>query len=152
MFPYERYKILLNAVKELQFVRTKELLKLTKSSLTTLRNDIDYLADKDKIKKIRGGEESPFLKMLSLMGSGGITEEKGLTVYDLMTATDYPKMLSIAKEIIVVADHSKIGRDVLAHIAPLDIIDTIITDEGVNPEYINMFKKYQINCVLAEVK
>lgn len=253
MIPYERYKIILNTVKEKKFVQIKELLTLTKSSLTTLRNDIDYLEEQGKIDKIRGGigfvEESSFFiyqnresvnyiekeaigiaaqdfihdgdiilltngtttsmvaknidenkhitiitngidivlklkdkpnittillggivdykglmligptvtKMLDrfnpmkiIMGAGGITEENGITVYDLMTATDYPKILSVTKDIIVVADHSKIGRNVLAHIAPIDSIDTLITDDGVGPEYIETFKKYQINCILAK--
>ncbi len=255
MIPYERYNLIINTVRELKFMPITELLKLTQSSLTTLRNDINYLVEKGKIKKLRGGieyvEESASFryknrekyfsrekeaigiaaqefinegdiiiltngtttskvaknidenkhitvltngldivlelqnksnvnvillggivdytsymiigptveKMLEefspskiIMGAGGITEEKGITVYDLLTSTYYPKILSIAKEIIVVADHSKIGRNELAQIASIDQIDTLITDDSLADDFIKVFNKHKINCVIAETQ
>lgn len=254
MYPYERYHLILSTAKEKRFVRIEELLGLTRSSLTTLRNDIDYLFKNGKIKKIRGGieyieESSSFVyrnresqnhsekdaiglyaqgfvedgdvllltngtttsmvakhidpakhltiitngidialklkekpnitvillggivdytsfivsghtvfKMLesfnptkAILGAGGITEEKGITIYDMVSADGFPKMLKSIDTIIVVADHSKIGRNVLAHVAPVDIIDTLITDSGVDPKYIERLEKCGIHCVLAEV-
>jgi len=253
MYPYERYSLILNTAKEKGFIQTKELLKLTRSSLTTLRNDIDYLNKNGKIKKIRGGiefaaestlsvyqnreslnhrekeaiglsaqtfiedgdiilltngtttsmvakhinggkhitiitngldivlklKDKPNIttillggivdyknfaltghtvnKMLArfnptkaIIGAGGITEEKGVTIYDMVAAEEFPRMLSSMKKIIVVADHLKIGRDVLAHIAPIDSIDTLITDDKVDPEYIKAFNKHKVNCILAK--
>ena len=83
MYPYERYRLILNAAKEKSFVRIGELLKLTRISLTTLRNDIDYLYEKGKIKKIRGGVEFYFILKHILLGRkvyavGGEEEAAGL--------------------------------------------------------------------------
>lgn len=253
MFPYERYNLIINAIRESTFMTIDELLKLTGSSLTTLRNDINYLSVKNKIRKMRGGieyvEEStsfPYqnrkqymeeekeeigiaaqdfikdgdiiiitngtttskvakyinknkhitvltngidivlelkekpninvillggivdytsfivigptvLKMLEgfnpskiIMGAGGITEKKGITVYDLITATYYPKMLEMVNERIVVADHSKINRCELAQIATLDQIDVIITDDGLPEKFKEIFNKHKIHYVIAK--
>jgi DeoR family transcriptional regulator of aga operon len=42
-------------------------------------------------------------------------------------------MIDIAKEVILVADSSKFNRKSLAHICPLNKIDLIVTDEGLDP-------------------
>lgn len=37
-----------------------------------------------------------------------------------------------ARRVIVLADHTKIGRDELMTVVPLDVVDTLITDAGVD--------------------
>ena len=39
-----------------------------------------------------------------------------------------------ARRVIVLADHTKIGRDELMTVVPLDVVDTLITDAGVDPD------------------
>jgi len=55
MFPIERYEIILNTVKEKKFITIKELLKLTSTSIATLRRDIGFLHRDGKINKNTGG-------------------------------------------------------------------------------------------------
>lgn len=55
MFPIERYEIILNAVKKKKFITIKELLKLTNTSIATLRRDINYLHRDGNINKTTGG-------------------------------------------------------------------------------------------------
>jgi DeoR/GlpR family transcriptional regulator of sugar metabolism len=39
-----------------------------------------------------------------------------------------------ADEVVVVADHTKIGRTALAFLCELSAVDTLIVDRGVTPE------------------
>jgi DeoR/GlpR family transcriptional regulator of sugar metabolism len=43
-------------------------------------------------------------------------------------------MMRCADEVVVVADHTKIGRQALAHLCELAAIDTLIVDAGITPE------------------
>ena len=87
-----------------------------------------------------------------IMGAGGITEEKGVTIYDFIGASYFTKLVKKVDEKIVVSDHSKFGRNVLAQVIPLDEINTIITDGELPPGYIEVFKNLHINCILAKTK
>jgi DeoR/GlpR family transcriptional regulator of sugar metabolism len=84
-----------------------------------------------------------------IMGAGGISEEKGITIYDFVGSSYFVKLVEKVKERIVVADHSKFGRDVLVRIAGLDEINTIITDKNVPSQYIDIFNKYKINYLMV---
>ena len=50
---------------------------------------------------------------------------------------------------ILVVDHSKFGRDVLAHICPITAIDLVITGKELNPELVSEFESANVNLVLA---
>lgn len=55
MYPFERQEIILEACRASGRITTKELIKITASSMSTLRRDIDALCRKKGVKKIRGG-------------------------------------------------------------------------------------------------
>jgi DeoR/GlpR family transcriptional regulator of sugar metabolism len=50
---------------------------------------------------------------------------------------------------IVVADHSKFGRNVLVQAFPFDSIRKVVTDEKISDEYVILFKKYEIEHFIA---
>ena len=60
------------------------------------------------------------------------------------------KMIELSKEVIVMADSTKFGKDVTIAIAPLDKIDTIVTDANVHPSFIPTFKKTNTTLVIAD--
>lgn len=62
------------------------------------------------------------------LGVDGFDIEQGLSTPNLAEASINRKMISIAQEVIVVADHSKFGRIMFSHIAPIDVVHTVITD------------------------
>jgi DeoR/GlpR family transcriptional regulator of sugar metabolism len=82
-------------------------------------------------------------------GAGGITEEKGLTIYNFIGASNFHEIVERVGEIIVVADRSKFGRNVLVQGAPLDKIGAVVTDRGVPRDYVQMLKRHDIECTLA---
>lgn len=84
-----------------------------------------------------------------IMGAGGITEDKGITGYDFLNSTFLTLVIDIIGKCIIVADHSKFERNVLVHIAHLDKIDVIVTDNNVPPNYVDIFRKHDIEYFIA---
>ena len=65
----------------------------------------------------------------------GITPERGLTARDLAEVAVKSAMIRASRRAIVLADHTKFGREEFARIAPLGAVETIITDGGVRAEF-----------------
>ena len=85
----------------------------------------------------------------AIIGGGGLTLERGLSDYNIEEALVRKKVVEKAKEVILVVDHSKFGRDVLAHICPITAIDLVITDRNLNAELAAEFESANVNLVLA---
>jgi len=66
------------------------------------------------------------------LGANGVSVEHGITTSDLLEALTDKAMIKIAKEVIVVADHSKIGKVSLTPIISFSEIDKIITDSSIS--------------------
>ncbi|MDR1137549.1 MAG: hypothetical protein LBK91_04425, partial [Synergistaceae bacterium] len=58
-------------------------------------------------------------------------------------------IVKVAKEVILVADHSKFGRIALAKICELDTIHKIITDSGLDIPYQNALKNLRVDLSLV---
>ena len=69
----------------------------------------------------------------TIMSVGGITAT-GLFNSNLLCVESERAMMRSADEVVVVADHTKIGRQALAFLCELAAIDTIIVDRGIKPE------------------
>lgn len=63
----------------------------------------------------------------AFIGVGGLTVEHGLTEFNVEEAGTKRVMLGRAGRTIVVADHTKVGKAMLATVAPLCAVDTLIT-------------------------
>lgn len=63
-----------------------------------------------------------------ILATDGISEAHGLTTYHYQEADVSRLMIERANSVIVVADHSKIGKEGFAYIAPLESIDVLVTD------------------------
>ena len=253
MVPYERYERLLAALREERFLKIERLLELTGSSLTTLRRDIEHLAEAGKIQKSRGGvllaeTEEPqavhlqyrtreklhrsekdrigaaaqrfvaegdiiillngtttravaehldpgkhvtiitngidiaaalrgkpnaevillggvvdyahntmagplTLKSLGelhatrlISGAGGITADKGITIYPYLVSAYYDAIVRMVSEVVIVADQSKLGRNALVQATPLEEVDVVITNKVVPPEYLEVFERCRVRC------
>ena len=257
MFPYERQKMILEILHKNRFVTINELLRLTSSSLTTLRRDINELESTGRLRKSRGGivltgeaapleeedfprdhreklfqdekeriglaaqafiEDRDILFLLSgtttisvarnldprkrvtvitngidivralrdkanaevillggivdyannvvtgpmvlkdledlhatklISGAGGITEERGITIFPYLVSAYFSRIVEIVRELIIVADHSKMGRNALIQVADLQAVDTIITDREVGVEHVELLQRRQIRLVQA---
>lgn len=84
-----------------------------------------------------------------ISGAGGITREKGVTVYPYMVSDYYRRIVQMVDQVIVVADHSKFGRNALVQVIGLEAIDTVITDDGARSEHLELLDGHGIRCILA---
>jgi DeoR/GlpR family transcriptional regulator of sugar metabolism len=69
----------------------------------------------------------------TIMSVGGITA-KGLFNSNLLLVETERRMMRCADEAVVVADHTKIGRQALAFLCELAAVDTLIVDAGITDE------------------
>jgi DeoR family fructose operon transcriptional repressor len=71
---------------------------------------------------------------VAFMGTNGISVERGLTTPDIAEAAVKRALIDAARRTVVLADHTKFGREDFARVAPLSDVDTVITDVGLDVE------------------
>ena len=83
-----------------------------------------------------------------IMGIGGVTEA-GFSNNNTLVVGSEKKMIEVANQVIIVADHTKFGRDAMFPVAPLDAADIVISDGDLAPEYIDLLNRNHIDVHLA---
>jgi DeoR family transcriptional regulator, fructose operon transcriptional repressor len=73
---------------------------------------------------------------VTFLGINGITVGQGLTTPDLAEAHVKRALVRSARRVVVLADHTKIGRADFVRVAPIDSVDTLITDSDVDRELV----------------
>ena len=84
----------------------------------------------------------------TIMSVGGITA-KGLFNSNLLLVETERQMMRAADEVVVVADHSKIGRQALAFLCELSVIDTLIVDSGLAAEQRQLVDQGDVQLIVA---
>jgi len=85
----------------------------------------------------------------AVIGVGGITIKEGLTTTVLEEASTILGMINVARRTIVLADASKLGHSTFAQIAPLERIDTLVTDEEPPGELAQALKEARVELIIA---
>lgn len=62
------------------------------------------------------------------LGVDGITTTNGLTTPNIAEAQTHRTLVEAAQKVVVVADHSKLGKIALACIVPLSKVNVLVTD------------------------
>ena len=68
---------------------------------------------------------------VAFLGTNGVSLQRGLTTPDEQEGIVKHAMLATARRRILLADHSKIGRENLCRYAELTDLDVLITDDGI---------------------
>ncbi|MBI3407906.1 MAG: DeoR/GlpR transcriptional regulator, partial [Planctomycetes bacterium] len=84
----------------------------------------------------------------TILSVGGITA-KGLFNSNLLLVETEQAMMRCADEVVVVADHTKVGRQALAFLCELSAIDTLIVDSGVSDEQRRLLDQNDVRLLLA---
>ncbi len=84
-----------------------------------------------------------------IMGARGLSLEHGLTNDYLQETLTDRAILKIGREVLIVADHSKINRVATALLAPLKSIQTLITDSQADKKFIQALKRQGITVIAA---
>jgi len=84
----------------------------------------------------------------TIMSVGGITA-KGLFNSNLLLVETERKMMACADEVVVVADHTKVGRQALAFLCELAKVDTLIVDDHLTPAQRALIDRADAHLILA---
>ncbi len=86
---------------------------------------------------------------VAFIGANGITTERGVTTPDVDEARVKSAFVAAARRTVVLADHSKFGREDFSVVAPLSAIDAIITDQQVDADFRTEIEGLGIDVVVA---
>lgn len=150
---------------------TTEIAKqiLGKKGLTVITNALNIAillgADPGIEVMVTGGEFKP--PTLSLTGqkaadflgnihvdklflaTAGISLRSGLTYPSISDITVKKAMIDAADVTYLVADSTKIGKNSLASLGALSLIDYLITDPGIDPKHLALFSENEVEVILA---
>lgn len=84
-----------------------------------------------------------------ILGTRCLSLEHGLTNDYLQETLTDRAILKIGREVIIVADHTKVNRVATALLAPLDVMHTFVTDAQADKKFIQELKKKGIGVVAA---
>ncbi len=87
----------------------------------------------------------------AFIGVGGVDLDAELTEYNLDDTLVKQVMIERARQIIVLADSSKLGRICFARVASLDVVDTLVTDSGIPARLASEFQNRGIELIIAEL-
>jgi DeoR family transcriptional regulator of aga operon len=140
-----------------------------RSGLTVVTNAINIameLASSNARVIVIGGElrgqtyelvgplAEPVLEQIHLdvifVGVDGLSVEAGLTTHNPTEARTNRVLLSRAARVVVVADHTKLGRKTFARIAPLKAGQVLITDDGASPAVVEQLRAAGMEVILAD--
>ncbi|GGG02647.1 DeoR/GlpR family DNA-binding transcription regulator [Paenibacillus abyssi] len=85
----------------------------------------------------------------AFIATNGIDPGIGLSTPNMIEAAVKNRMVHSAKQVILLADHSKYGRVSFARVAPLSDIDHCIIDDGISVEAVNTIEATGVNVILA---
>jgi DeoR/GlpR family transcriptional regulator of sugar metabolism len=84
----------------------------------------------------------------AILSVGGITA-KGLFNSNLLLAETERQMMRCADEVVVVADHTKVGRQALAFLCELSEVDTVVIDRELPPQQRELFEQAGARLLVA---
>lgn len=81
----------------------------------------------------------------AFLGVTGLSPNYGLTGPNQLEAITHRVTLQRARSTYILADHTKLGRVALHHIAPINAMHTLITDHAAPPEVLQELREMDIN-------
>ncbi|WP_027094661.1 DeoR/GlpR family DNA-binding transcription regulator [Cohnella thermotolerans] len=87
----------------------------------------------------------------AFISAGGVSTVDGITDYDLDEANMSRKLMERSEELIVLADHTKMGKTTFAHICPLRNVSVVVSDKGCPTEWRQKLAAQEIELLLADV-
>lgn len=65
----------------------------------------------------------------AFLSGSGLTAERGLSTSNMLSASVDRALVQAAGEVVVLADHTKLGSDTMFQTVPTDLITRLVTDE-----------------------
>jgi DeoR/GlpR family transcriptional regulator of sugar metabolism len=93
-----------------------------------------------------GPQTDDFLKTIRadwlFLGVDGVDVFGGFTVPDVINARTKRAMIAAARKTVVVTDHSKLGRNTMSSVAPLDGVSLLITGREADPQVVESLRQH----------
>lgn len=83
------------------------------------------------------------------LGTCGISLENGLSNRNMHEISVKQKMIKVAREVILLADHTKFGKSALSSFAQLTQVHKIVTDNKTPQKLVNAFESKGIEVIIA---
>ena len=85
------------------------------------------------------------------LSGDGVTAERGLTTPNVFAAAADIALAAAGRQVVVLADHTKLGRETMCQTVPSNRIDTLITTPGADPAVLADLRTLGIDVVVAPV-
>jgi DeoR/GlpR family transcriptional regulator of sugar metabolism len=111
----------------------------------TLRRSINAFVGpltEGSLQKLRGAQV--------FVSGEGVTVERGLTTPNVFAAATDMALVAAAQQVVVLADHTKIGRDTMCQTVPTDRIDVLITDRAADPATLDALVAAGVDVLVAD--
>jgi DeoR/GlpR family transcriptional regulator of sugar metabolism len=111
----------------------------------TLRRSINAFVGpltEGSLQKLRGAQV--------FVSGEGVTVERGLTTPNVFAAATDMALVAAAQQVVVLADHTKIGRDTMCQTVPTDRIDVLITDRAAEPATLDALVAAGVDVLVAD--
>jgi len=86
---------------------------------------------------------------VAVIGVSGVAIKEGLTVNSQLNAFTLRMMVEQSRKIMVVADHSKIGEVRFAQLAPLEVVDWLVTNVRPDPDFCSQLLLHGVELVVS---
>jgi len=86
----------------------------------------------------------------TFISGNGLTVERGLSTPNLVVAGTDRALAGAAEEIVVLADHTKIGLETMTQTVPTEQIDHLVTGDQCPPEAVSGFRAGGVEVHVAE--
>jgi DeoR/GlpR family transcriptional regulator of sugar metabolism len=83
------------------------------------------------------------------MGTRGVSLEHGLTNDYLQETLTDRAILKSGRQVIIVADHTKVNRVATVLLAPLSQMHTLVTDSKADKKFVQALKRQSIQVLVA---
>lgn len=90
-----------------------------------------------------------FYADVCILGAAGVDPEVGVTELDYEVASLHRLMMERSRDVIVLADHSKLGFRAPAVVAPVTMLTTLVTDEDADQKMLDQLQACGIKVTLA---
>jgi DeoR family fructose operon transcriptional repressor len=87
----------------------------------------------------------------TFLAINSVSLEGGMTYPRFEEVAVKRAMIAAASEVILLADHSKFGHDSLVRVAPLGVLNRIVTSEGCDPDTVAALRELGIDVIVAPV-
>jgi DeoR/GlpR family transcriptional regulator of sugar metabolism len=110
----------------------------------TLRGSIQALVGSAAEQSLAG-----LRTVRAFISGNGVTADRGLTTPSLVVANVDRALAAAAHEVVVLADHTKIGHDTMVQTVPIEQMAHLVTDAGSEPAELDRIRAAGVQVHLA---